>query len=272
MNPKNRLSKTSTAPVYPGYQEMGEFENRPTAVKIVQYEKCRRREAKNLLHLSPHSNVVLVIHADCSKGILKQIYIVMEQCQRLTLEDYIVNRKQRQLPFNTWQAIDFARQIVSGMKHIHSKDIVHRDLKPSSILFSLDGKSLKIIDFGVSKELQNGLTTMSVSTRIGTDGYRAPETYKDKTNESRHMKKSADIFSFGILLCHIWSYGRHPYGEEPTLWANRIKTGKSPDLSKLLIPNAEKAKDLLRKMLKVNEKERCTIEDVEKHEYINQGG
>ena len=163
--------------------------------------------------------------------------------------------------------MDFSWQIIEGINHIHKNNIIHRDLKPSSFLFSLDGKNLKVIDFGMSKELQQGLSTMSVSGRsIGTDGFRAPETYnKDE------IKRHADIFSLGIVLFYIWTHGKHPFGEDPAIWSYNIKTGTPQDLSGLLIPSKENAKDLLNQMLKKDQKSRPRVADIRNHDFIQQG-
>ena len=42
------------------------------------------------------------------------------------------------------------KQIINGLKYIHSKNIAHRDLKPENILFSSDEQRVKIIDFSIS--------------------------------------------------------------------------------------------------------------------------
>lgn len=254
--------------VYPGIQKMGFGIERPIAVKIVPYSDKKIREAKNLLKLTPHVNVVSIIAADeLRANFNRTVYIVMEQCQTMNLEQYYKNRKQEKVPFNTKQALEFARQVIDGLNHIHAKGIIHRDMKPSSILFSLDGKFLKIIDFGVSKELKNGLSTISMtSRRIGTDGFRAPETYRiDQIN------KYADIFSLAIVLYYIWTDGRHPFSDDITMWTHNICNYKGLCLENLLVPDKERAKDLLSKMLKEESHDRLNIAGVREHEYICEG-
>jgi len=46
------------------------------------------------------------------------------------------------------------KQIINGLKYVHSKSIVHRDLKPENILFSSEDNCVKIIDFSISTIVQ----------------------------------------------------------------------------------------------------------------------
>lgn len=245
---------------------MGLLKSRDVAIKVTQYTDRKMREAQNLIQLTPHANVVAVIHADLIQSFEKRLYIVMEMCNPLTLEDYIKKRKKRKLPFNPNEAVEFSKQLIEGMNHIHNNNIIHRDLKPSSVLFSMCGRFLKIVDFGVSKALQNGLSQLSLSTLpIGTDGFRAPETYNCNT-----IRKESDVFSLAILLYHVWSYGYHPFGDI-TLWSFNIKEHKPPVLTGLLVPDKETAVDILNGMLENDPEKRSTITKVRTHQFNAQG-
>lgn len=63
-------------------------------------------------------------------------------------------------------------QVLTGLEVLHSRHICHRDLKPQNILIaSLNPLKVKIADFGASKDTSQ----TALKTRIGTDGYLAPE-------------------------------------------------------------------------------------------------
>ena len=47
-------------------------------------------------------------------------------------------------------------QIISAVAYMHSKNIIHRDLKPENVLYeSPNSETLKIIDFGTSRRVEN---------------------------------------------------------------------------------------------------------------------
>ena len=109
------------------------------------------------------------------------------------------------------------------------------------------------------------LEDLHACTKIGDGGYRAPETYeKDK------IRRLADIFSLAILLYYIWSYGEHPYGNDPIRWCSNIRDDDNRSLANLLVPDAESATDLLQNML-VSEDKRYNIAKVLEHPYSMKG-
>ncbi|XP_077965655.1 uncharacterized protein LOC144411730 [Styela clava] len=154
------------------------------------------------------------------------------------------------------------RQLVDGIVHIHRNDVIHRDLKPDNILFSADGNYLKIIDFGLSKQMTSGRSVTNVSTlRGGTDGWRAPETYN-----SNVISKATDIYSLALIIHFIETDGHHPFGDDPDEWNANIKKNRGLDLSKLEADS--EIYRLLRWMLSFNPRDRPTADEVLWHKYF----
>ena len=68
-------------------------------------------------------------------------------------------------------------ELFNGLFYIHSKNIGHRDLTPANVyLFTKNGqKSLKIGDFGLSKEMASCFKSF-----VGTFCYQSPEIVSGK--------------------------------------------------------------------------------------------
>ena len=97
-------------------------------------------------------------------------------------------------------AVFIVKNILSGLMALHDKGYIHRDLDPSNIMITHD-KKVKIIDFGIAKQL-NSLNTQdqqltSTGQFVGKAAYAAPELV---LGDVRSQDKSTDIYAVGIML------------------------------------------------------------------------
>ena len=126
-----------------------------------------------------------------------KVYIVLEFCNRGTLEDEIKKRKDQRRVFDAAELKDFATQVLTGLAtlHEHGSGFCHLDLKPANI--GMDEKNMrltfKLLDFGFL--YQNGDFD---DYEIGTTGFKAPEIVSSDSSLKRNTQ--ADIFSFGCVL------------------------------------------------------------------------
>jgi eukaryotic-like serine/threonine-protein kinase len=160
-------------------------------------------------------------------------YIVMEHLQG---ED-LAARLARTGPLSVEEAVDFVMQACEAIAEAHGLGIVHRDLKPANLycVRGSDGRaSIKVLDFGISKVLdEGGLHVAGEATRtnlvVGSPFYMSPE----QMQAPRTVDARTDIWSIGVIL-HELLAGSVPFPGE-TLPQIAVRVFKSPPPSLRLI-------------------------------------
>ena len=95
--------------------------------------------------------------------------------------------------------------VLQGLEHAAEHGICHRDIKPSNIFLCTNG-GVKLIDFGVAKQVELDLSISEADNVRGTWNYMAP----DFMSPSFRGDFRSDIFSVGALL-HEMLVGKLPY-------------------------------------------------------------
>ncbi|XP_055347937.1 eukaryotic translation initiation factor 2-alpha kinase 3-like [Paramacrobiotus metropolitanus] len=139
-----------------------------------------------------------------------QLFIQMELCRKETLKDWLKSNVERRIRNHV---LDIYYQIVSAVEYVHAKGLMHRDLKPSNILFSLDGRAVKVGDFGLVTSLddeerlrsvvpmveeKNYLSIHSHTNQVGTSLYMSPELVQGKNYDEK-----VDMYSLGLILFEL---------------------------------------------------------------------
>ena len=119
--------------------------------------------------------------------------------------------------------LDWLKQIIEGVSYAHAQDIIHRDLKPSNLFYTTDGQ-IKILDFGLGKDLSADAQMTGTGQILGTPAYLPPETYRLKDKIAiRDVGKKGDIFAAG-LIAHRLLGGRLPFSMDEGLSATEAFT------------------------------------------------
>uniref|UniRef100_A0A3P9NYL0 Mitogen-activated protein kinase kinase kinase n=1 Tax=Poecilia reticulata TaxID=8081 RepID=A0A3P9NYL0_POERE len=170
---------------------LGKFRSEEVAIKKVREQK--ETDIKHLRKLK-HPNIISF------KGVCTQApcyCIIMEYCAQGQL--YEVLRAGRKVTPRL--LVDWATGIAGGMNYLHLHKIIHRDLKSPNVLVT-HNDTVKISDFGTSKELSDKSTKMSFA---GTVAWMAPEVIRNEP-----VSEKVDIWSFGVVLWELLT-GEIPY-------------------------------------------------------------
>ncbi|XP_071812870.1 uncharacterized protein [Apostichopus japonicus] len=98
--------------------------------------------------------------------------------------------------------VQIAAQVADGMSYVATTRFFHGDLAARNILVG-SNLHVKITDFGLTEDLyERGYT------RLRADEKRPYKWYGPETMEFQYCNLKTDIWSYGILLWEIYSFGR----------------------------------------------------------------
>ena len=196
----------------------------PVALKRLEQE-ARAASALN------HPNVCTIYEIAEHDG---RAFIAMEFLEGETLREQISEQRSESRRPNLDKLIGLAIQVSDALAVAHAGGIIHRDIKPANIFITGNGAA-KILDFGVAKLTQQGITDTSLASgdgsakggpdrieslggqpadpsltrtgvTIGTAGYMSPEQVRGEALDGR-----TDLFSFGLVLYEM-ATGRAAFG------------------------------------------------------------
>ncbi|GAB4499618.1 MAG: hypothetical protein OHK003_16230 [Anaerolineales bacterium] len=155
-----------------------------------------QREARVVAKLE-HSNIVPVYDYAEHEG---RPYLVMKFIEGDTLK-----ARLNQGPLSSNEIEQVVNSVGSALAYAHKQGVLHRDIKPSNVLISTDGV-MYLADFGLARIAQNGESTLSSDSIMGTPQYISPEQALGK----KDLDNKTDIYSFGVMLYEM-VVGRVPF-------------------------------------------------------------
>jgi len=187
-----------------------------------------------------------------------EISLVLELVTGGELFDRIVSRGF----YSEKDAAKCVKEMLEAVKYLHENDVVHRDLKPENLLYenTSDDACLKIADFGLSKMVSD---EVQMQTVCGTPGYCAPEVLRGKK-----YNQAIDLWSVGVIT-YILLCGYEPFysDHEPEMFKKIIKCDYEFD-SPWWDEVSENAKDLIRKLLVLDDRKRLSAAQALQHPWV----
>lgn len=147
-----------------------------------------------------HPNICSIYQVEELPG--DEVVIVMAFYHGETLA-----QKLRRGPLDPNVAVDIAAQLLSGLDHAHHRGVIHRDVKPANLILCENGM-VKIVDFGLAKDLGSGKGLTATGEILGTISYMSPEQVLCKPLDHR-----TDLWASGVVLYEMLS-GTHPFVAE----------------------------------------------------------
>jgi eukaryotic-like serine/threonine-protein kinase len=183
---------------------------RPCAVKVLLPRHARQegfaarflREAKSAAAIR-HTGIVEI--ADFGIAATGP-FLVMELLEGRSLAHHLhaVGGK-----LSIREALNLVVSAAEALAFAHRANIVHRDLKPENLFLvpTASGPRLKIVDFGLAKQLEGEPALTVTGEAMGTLHYMSPE----QLESFRDVDHRCDLYALGAVLFELLS-GHRPAG------------------------------------------------------------
>eukprot|EP00919_Chromeraceae_sp_WS-2016_P075064 GHVR01177611.1.p1 GENE.GHVR01177611.1~~GHVR01177611.1.p1 ORF type:complete len:474 (-),score=100.68 GHVR01177611.1:412-1794(-) len=231
--------------------------------KHSQQSRVQLRDEMELLRGLSHPNIVSLLQFEESE---RRIFLIMELCTGGDMLNYIMDKGA----LLEAHAVCVFRQICEGLQYLHINKIVHRDIKPENVLFSEHPDQnpnfiVKLADFGLARNSVNA----DLRTVCGTPHYMAPElitAYMHPNQGEGCYGSAVDLWSLGVVL-YVMLCAQPPFHEEGLY--ESIASGAYDFTPHAFKHISSSAKDLIRRLMRVNPQQRMSIEQTLSHEWLN---
>ncbi|MBN2717432.1 MAG: protein kinase [Deltaproteobacteria bacterium] len=119
--------------------------------------------------------------------------------------------------------LDWLMQLLQGISYAHLAGVMHGDLKPANLFVTVENQ-VKILDFGLSRELLADDEATGPGLLSGAPAYLAPETYRlNNRINGLGVGKAGDVFAIGVIAYRLLN-GCLPFGLNETMSATDTVT------------------------------------------------
>lgn len=161
-------------------------------------------------------------------------YIAMELLEGESLDD----RLRRKAPLPTAEALRIACEAAAGLAAAHARGLLHRDIKPANIWLEASTGRVKILDFGLARNLTGDVQLTQSGALAGTPAYMSPEQI-----DSQPLDGRTDLFSLGCVTYRMLT-GKLPFVGETLVKTLLAVAQATPPAIQSLNPNV--SRDIVR--------------------------
>lgn len=163
--------------------------------------KSIKEEAKLMALLK--NDFIVELYGVCDSPFM----LVEEYIPDGSMLDYLIKNGEKKVKVEKLKL--WAAQIAYGMQYLEKKKIVHRDLAARNILV-MNISLVKISDFGLSRAYSDESSYYKASK-----GGRWPiKWYAPECVNYGKFTHKTDVWSYGVTLWEMFSYGDQPYGDK----------------------------------------------------------
>ncbi|MGL5192532.1 MAG: ATP-binding protein, partial [Chroococcales cyanobacterium] len=136
--------------------------------------------------------------------------------------------------FTLAEFLQIAIATTEALAQIHAANIIHKDINPSNIVFNPTTGQIKIIDFGISTQLNRKNTTLNHPNALeGTLSYLSPE---QTGRMNRCVDYRSDFYSLGVTFYELLTH-RLPFESTDPLELIHCHIAKQPIPPHLRVEN-----------------------------------
>jgi eukaryotic-like serine/threonine-protein kinase len=224
---------------------------REVAIKLLPADRAGKeglvrfeREVQLTSRLNSPNTIAIYDYGRTPQGVF---YYVMEYIDGFSLEDLVAKFG----PLPPGRVVHLVKQVCAALSEAHSIGLIHRDIKPANIaLCERAGvfDVVKVLDFGLVKELGTDSASTTTAALTGTPLYLAPEsiTAPDKVDNRSDLYAVGGVAFWlltgthvfeGSTIVEVCSHHLHTKPETPSV---RLGQPVPADLEAVILKCLEK--------------------------------
>lgn len=223
----------------------GKWDQKPVFVKVI-FDKVSERERQHfsremeVLATLQHPNIVRMYGGSIEEN---SMCIVTEQTSFLT---DVFERYQSDLE----QRMRIARDLLAGLRYMHSKQVMHANIKPEEVGIGCYGEA-QWVDLSWAKT--DILSLHSIGGSQEANLWQAPEVRGNRSE----VTPASDVYSFGWMIWTLYM-GRLPFSDRQNFnWTQCLRLNTQEN-----IPEDCPYADIIRRAWSMDPCQRPSLEDM----------